>query len=58
MCYQVKIDNPDILLPKLPKPKDLQPFPSTESIVGDVYVFLYTYVCIAHLLCTVSKFNV
>jgi len=31
---QVHIDDPDILLPKLPKPKDLQPFPSTESIVS------------------------
>jgi ribosome biogenesis protein ERB1 len=30
---RVKLDDPDRLLPNLPKPKDLQPFPTTESIV-------------------------
>lgn len=26
--------NPEDLIPKLPKPKDLQPFPTTMSLVG------------------------
>ena len=40
---QVHIDDPDILLPKLPKPKDLQPFPSTESIVSIYYTLSISY---------------
>ena len=30
---QVKVD-PEDLIPKLPKPKDLHPFPTTEAIVS------------------------
>lgn len=37
-CAQVNIDDPSVLLPKLPKPKDLQPFPVSEAIVSDTYV--------------------
>lgn len=29
---QVNVD-PEDLIPKLPKPKDLQPFPSTQALV-------------------------
>ena len=31
---RVNLDDETVLLPKLPKPKDLQPFPTTLSIVG------------------------
>ncbi len=31
-CLQVNV-NPEDLIPKLPKPKDLQPFPTTQSMV-------------------------
>ena len=31
--FQVQVD-PEDLIPKLPKPKDLQPFPITEAIVS------------------------
>lgn len=27
--------NPEDLIPKLPKPKDLQPFPTTQSLVSE-----------------------
>ena len=30
---QVKVD-PEELIPKIPKPRDLQPYPTTESIVS------------------------
>ena len=29
--------NPEDLIPKLPQPKDLQPFPTTEAIVSLLY---------------------
>lgn len=32
-CVQVNV-NPEDLIPKLPKPKDLQPFPTTQSLVN------------------------
>ena len=35
---QVNIDDPSVLLPKLPKPKDLQPFPVSEAIVSDSHM--------------------
>lgn len=41
---QVKVD-PEDLIPKLPKPKDLQPFPTTEAIVSDA-VGKHTYSCL------------
>ena len=31
--FQMNVD-PEDLIPKLPKPKDLQPFPTTQSIVS------------------------
>ena len=40
LVLQVQV-NPEDLLPKLPRPKDLQPFPSTESIVRTVGYFLF-----------------
>ena len=30
--FQVQVD-PDDLIPKLPRPRDLQPFPTTQAIV-------------------------
>lgn len=36
--FQVHIDDPNVLLPKLPKPKDLQPFPVSEAIVSDTHM--------------------
>lgn len=45
LCLKVRV-NPDDLLPKLPRPRDLQPFPTTESIVSksmldllDIWIF-------------------
>lgn len=37
--------NPEDLIPKLPQPKDLQPFPTTESIVSnyDLYDLMYNH---------------
>ena len=29
--------NPDDLIPKLPKPRDLQPFPTTQALVTHFY---------------------
>lgn len=31
-CFQMNI-NPEDLIPKLPKPRDLQPFPTVQAIV-------------------------
>ena len=32
--------NPEDLIPKLPQPRDLQPFPTTEAIVSITQVIL------------------
>ena len=37
---QVNIDDPSVLLPKLPKPKDLHPFPTSEAIVSDICMYV------------------
>ncbi|RMX59208.1 hypothetical protein pdam_00007730 [Pocillopora damicornis] len=42
--------NPEDLLPKLPRPKDLQPFPSTESIFTYAYNHEHKVVIINHYL--------
>ena len=34
--FQVQVD-PEDLIPKLPKPKNLQPFPTTEAVVRNNY---------------------
>lgn len=36
---QVKVD-PEDLIPKLPKPRDLQPFPSREAVVYEGHAAL------------------
>ena len=33
MCSQMNVD-PEDLIPKLPRPKDLQPFPTTQALVS------------------------
>ena len=47
-CPQVQVD-PDDLIPKLPKPRDLRPFPTTETMVrtGTPYPpFPYLLICL------------
>ena len=38
---QVQVD-PDDLIPKLPKPRNLQPFPTTETIVNHCHTSSYS----------------
>lgn len=33
LLFQMNV-NPEDLIPKLPKPKDLQPFPTTQALVS------------------------